>query len=50
MTAGIRPIAASAIEDGGPVDMVGAVRRFRLADGGELREQLLALSDRDSAR
>ena len=25
--------------------MVGAVRRFRLADGGELREQLLSLSD-----
>ena len=25
--------------------MVGAVRRFRLTDGGELREQLLALSD-----
>jgi NADPH:quinone reductase len=39
-------IARSAIEDG-PADMVGAVRRFRLADGGELREQLLALSDRD---
>src|SRR4051812_41570166 len=38
-------IAASAIEAGAPVDMVGAVRRFRLADGGELREQLLSLSD-----
>ena len=38
-------IAASAIEGGQPVDMVGAVRRFRLADGGELREQLLSLSD-----
>jgi NADPH:quinone reductase len=38
-------IAASTIEGGQPVDMVGAVRRFRLADGGELREQLLSLSD-----
>ena len=38
-------IATSAIEGGRPVDMVGAVRRFRLADGGELREQLLSLSD-----
>jgi NADPH2:quinone reductase len=38
-------IAASAIEGGQPVDMVGAVRRFRLSDGGELREQLLSLSD-----
>jgi NADPH:quinone reductase-like Zn-dependent oxidoreductase len=38
-------IAASAIEGGQPVDMVGAVRRFRLAEGGELREQLLSLSD-----
>ena len=38
-------IATSAIEGGEPVDMVGAVRRFRLADGGELREQLLSLSD-----
>ncbi|BCH23944.1 hypothetical protein MesoLjLc_36120 [Mesorhizobium sp. L-8-10] len=38
-------IAASAIENGDPVDAVGAVRHFRLADGGELREQLLSLSD-----
>jgi NADPH:quinone reductase len=38
-------IASSAIEDGQPLDMVGAVRRFRLAGGGELREQLLSLSD-----
>ncbi len=41
-------IAASRIEDGA-ADMLGAVRRFRLADGSELREQLLALSDRDHA-
>ncbi|MFI0844030.1 SRPBCC family protein [Mesorhizobium sp. IMUNJ 23232] len=40
-------IASSAIEGGEPVDAVGAVRRFRLKDGGELREQLLSLSDRD---
>jgi NADPH:quinone reductase-like Zn-dependent oxidoreductase/uncharacterized protein YndB with AHSA1/START domain len=40
-------IATSAIEGGEPVDMVGAVRRFRLKDGGELREQLLSLSDRE---
>jgi NADPH:quinone reductase len=38
-------VAVSAIEDGMPVDAVGAVRRFRLAEGGELREQLLSLSD-----
>ena len=37
-------IKSSQIEEGAP-DMVGAVRRFRLADGSELREQLLALSD-----
>jgi NADPH:quinone reductase len=41
-------IAASRIEDGA-ADRIGAVRRFRLADGSELREQLLSLSDRDHA-
>lgn len=40
-------IASSAIENGEPVDAVGSVRRFRLADGGELREQLLSLSDKE---
>jgi NADPH:quinone reductase-like Zn-dependent oxidoreductase len=40
-------IAFSEIERGEPVDAVGVVRHFRLADGGELREQLLALSDKD---
>ncbi|MBS3649484.1 zinc-binding dehydrogenase [Pseudaminobacter sp. 19-2017] len=40
-------IASSAIENGEPVDAIGSVRRFRLADGGELREQLLSLSDTD---
>jgi NADPH:quinone reductase-like Zn-dependent oxidoreductase len=40
-------VAQSRIEDSRPVDAVGAVRRFRLRDGGQLREQLLTLSDRD---
>lgn len=39
-------IATSQIEEGA-ADRIGAVRRFRLTDGAELREQLLALSDRD---
>ena len=40
-------VSDSVVEDGVPADVVGAVRRFRLADGSELCEQLLALSDRD---
>lgn len=40
-------VAASHIEFGEPPDLVGAVRAFRLTDGGVLREQLIALSDRD---
>ena len=40
-------IAESRIEDGLSPDQVGCVRNFRLVDGGELREQLLTLSDRD---
>jgi len=40
-------VATSAIDGGEPSDVIGAVRRFRLADGSELREQLLSLSDRD---
>ncbi|TPM40827.1 zinc-binding dehydrogenase [Mesorhizobium sp. B2-3-4] len=40
-------IAFSEIEGGETVDAVGSVRHFRLNDGGELREQLLALSDKD---
>ncbi|WP_442581987.1 zinc-binding dehydrogenase [Mesorhizobium sp. ASY16-5R] len=40
-------IASSTIEGSEPVDAVGAVRWFRLKDGGALREQLLSLSDRD---
>ena len=38
-------VSTSQIERGQPSDRVGCVRRFRLADGSELREQLLALSD-----
>ena len=33
------------IERGQPADKIGCVRRFVLADGAELREQLLTLSD-----
>lgn len=40
-------VADSRIEQGRPSDQVGCVRRFRLAGGGELREQLLGLSDRE---
>ena len=40
-------IAESRIEGGLAADQVGCVRNFRLVDGGELREQLLTLSDRD---
>jgi NADPH:quinone reductase-like Zn-dependent oxidoreductase len=40
-------IASSVIENGEPEDAVGSVRRFRLSDGGELREQLLSLSDKE---
>ena len=35
-------VATSAIERGAPPDKVGCVRRFRLKDGAELREQLFA--------
>ena len=38
-------VESSAIERGAPADKVGCVRRFRLKDGAELREQLLTLSD-----
>lgn len=40
-------IAESHIEEGRPADQVGCVRNFRLADGGHLRERLLAFSDLD---
>ena len=38
-------VTTSAIERAQSADRIGCVRRFRLADGSELREQLLALSD-----
>lgn len=38
-------VATSQIERGNSSDLVGCVRRFRLEDGSELREQLLTLSD-----
>ena len=38
-------VASSQIERGEMSDRVGCVRRFRLADGLELRERLLTLSD-----
>jgi Polyketide cyclase / dehydrase and lipid transport len=40
-------IADSRIEAGLPGDSVGCVRNFNLKEGGNLREQLLALSDVD---
>jgi len=42
-------IATSQIERGYRSDKVGCVRRFRLNDGAELREQLLTLSDMETA-
>lgn len=40
-------VVSSRIEQGRASDEVGAVRRFSLASGGELRERLLRLSERD---
>src|SRR6267142_495633 len=40
-------VGPSAIENGEPPDQVGCVRDFTLKDGHHIREQLLALSDRD---
>lgn len=40
-------VSASAIEDGLAADVVGCMRRLRLADGRPVRERLLALSDSD---
>lgn len=42
-------VAESHVERGLPSDRIGCVRRFQLADGSELREQLLTLSDADLA-
>ena len=38
-------VATSQIERNKPADLVGCIRRFKLENGSELREQLLALSD-----
>lgn len=40
-------VAASAIEGGEPPDRVGCVRNFTLRDGARVREQLIALNDRE---
>ena len=40
-------VATSAIERSQTSDKIGCVRRFRLKDGSELREQLLARSERE---
>jgi NADPH2:quinone reductase len=40
-------VGPSRIENGEPADQVGCVRNFTLKDGNHIREQLLALSDRD---
>ena len=40
-------VGASEIENGEPSDQVGCIRSFSLKDGNHIREQLLALSDRD---
>jgi len=40
-------IAESHIEEGEPADRVGCIRNFRLQNGDQIREQLLALSDYD---
>ncbi|MEM1373670.1 MAG: SRPBCC family protein [Pseudomonadota bacterium] len=37
----------SRIEGGAPSDQIGCVRNFYLTDGGNIRERLLSLSDRD---
>jgi NADPH:quinone reductase len=40
-------VGPSRIENGEPADQVGCIRNFTLKDGNHIREQLLALSDRD---
>jgi NADPH:quinone reductase-like Zn-dependent oxidoreductase len=40
-------VGESNVERGEPADQVGCVRNFFLKDGNHIREQLLALSDRD---
>ena len=41
-------VGESRIENGEAPDQVGCVRNFFLRDGNHIREQLLALSDRDN--
>ena len=38
-------VADSRIEGGQPPDKVGCIRNFNMKDGGNIREQLLSLSD-----
>ena len=40
-------VAESRIEQNMASDRIGCVRNFRLSDGGQIREKLLALSDYD---
>jgi NADPH:quinone reductase-like Zn-dependent oxidoreductase len=40
-------VGPSRIENGEPADQVGCIRSFSLKDGNQIREQLLALSDRE---
>lgn len=40
-------VADSHIEDGLPSDQVACIRNFNLQDGGNIREQLLTLSDKE---
>jgi uncharacterized protein YndB with AHSA1/START domain len=42
-------VTDSMVEKGQTSDRIGCVRRFHLADGSELREQLLTLSDAEMA-
>lgn len=42
-------LAASEIERGRDADRVGSIRKLTLTDGSELREQLLTLSDAETA-
>ena len=39
------PVADSRIEGGQPADKVGCIRNFNMRNGGNIREQLLSLSD-----
>jgi hypothetical protein len=41
------PVADSRIEGGQPADKVGCIRNFNMKGGGNIREQLLSLSDYD---